>query len=277
MASIQDHRSFYANLIVKSAGSSNETLIAAFSSTKRESYVGKGPWSIFVNRAYITTVSEDARILYQDIVVGLAIDRGINNGQPSLHARCLVACAPLAGESVVHVGSGTGYYTAILAVMTADTGLVTAYEIEVDLADRARKNLRHLPNVKVVNSSASEVALPSADVIYVSAGATHPVPSWLDALNVGGRLIFPLTANDGLGVMLMITRRSAEDYATSVVMPVAFVPCIGARDDSTSRAITAALQTRSIMSVKSLRRGATPDSTACFVGNGWWLSNVECT
>src|ERR1700694_5439965 len=101
MSSIQDHRSFYANLIVKSAGSSNEKLIAAFSSTKREHYVGKGPWSIFVNRAYITTVSEDTRILYQDIVFGLAIDRGINNGQPSLHARCLVACAPLAGEFVV--------------------------------------------------------------------------------------------------------------------------------------------------------------------------------
>jgi protein-L-isoaspartate(D-aspartate) O-methyltransferase len=277
MGSIQDHRSFYANLIVRSAGSSNEKLIAAFSSTVRERYVGKGPWSIFVNRAYIPTVSEDPRILYQDIVVGLAIDRGINNGQPSLHARCLVACAPVAGESVVHIGSGTGYYTAILAVMTGDTGQVAAYEIEVDLADQARKNLRHLSNVKVVNSSASEVALPSADVIYVNAGATHPVPSWLDALNIGGRLIFPLTAHEGLGVMLMVTRRSAENYAASIVMPVAFIPCTGARDDSTSRAIAAALQSRSIMAVKTLRRGATPDSTACLVGNGWWLSNVECT
>jgi protein-L-isoaspartate(D-aspartate) O-methyltransferase len=276
VGSIQDHRSFFANLIVKTAGSSNEKLIAAFASIERERYVGSGPWSIFVGGSYISTVSDDPRILYQDIVVGLAIDRRINNGQPTLHARCLVACAPLAGESVVHVGAGTGYYTAVLAFLTGTTGQVAAYEIESDIAERARKNLSDVPNISVVDASASQAELPRADVIYVSAGATHPVPAWLDALNVGGRLIFPLTANDGLGVMLMVTRRRPEAYAASMVMPVAFIPCVGARDDGTSRAITIALQTRSIVSVKSLRRGGAPDSTACLVGKDWWLSSAEC-
>jgi protein-L-isoaspartate(D-aspartate) O-methyltransferase len=222
LKSIQDYRDFYAHFTVKSVGSSNEKLIAAFSSTERERYVGEGPWPVFVGSGYIPTLSDDPRLLYQDILVGLATDRGINNGQPTLHARCLAACSPVVGESVVHIGAGTGYYTAILAALVGDSGSVIAYEIEPDLAEQARNNLRHIQIVKVISGSASVTALPNADVIYVNAGATHPLASWLDALNVGGRLIFPLTPDEGFGGMLMVTRRRAESYAVSIVQRVAF-------------------------------------------------------
>ena len=224
MKSIQDYRDLYANFIVKSVGSSNENLIAAFASTEREHYVGKGPWPLFVGSGYIPSVSEDPRLLYQDVLVGLATDRGINNGQPTLHARCLAACSPRTGESVLHVGAGTGYYSAILASLVGATGTVLAYEIEGDLADRARENLRHIPNVTVVHASASEASLPSAGLIYVNAGATHPLASWLDALSLGGRLIFPLTPNEGLGGMLLVTRRGHESYAASLITRAAFIP-----------------------------------------------------
>ena len=275
MKPIQDYREFYANFIVKSAGSSSQRLIAAFSSIERECFVGAGPWPIFVGSGYLPTVSDDPRLLYQDVLVGLATDRGINNGQPSLHARCLATCAPEPGEAVVHIGAGTGYYTAVLAALVGGTGSVLAYEIEADLAERARENLSRLPNVRVVHASASQAALPPADVIYVNAGATHPLGAWLDALNLGGRLIFPLTPHEGLGGMLLVTRRGASNYAASIVMRVSFIPCIGARDDAASRALAAALETQSIKSVKSLRRDSNPDDTAWCVGTGWWLSTAE--
>ena len=275
MKSIQDYRDFYANFIVKSVGSSSGELIAAFAVTKREHFVGKGPWPIFVGSGYIPTLSDDPRLLYQDVLVGLATERGINNGQPTLHARCLAACAPTVGESVIHIGAGSGYYTAILAALVGGMGDVVAYEIERDLAEQARANLLHLPNVKVIGASASETALPAADVIYVNAGATHPLASWLDALNDGGRLIFPLTPNEGFGGMLLVTRRNAASYAASVVARAAFIPCIGARDDATSNALTTALETQSIRAVKSLHRDTRPDNTAWCVGSGWWLSTAE--
>lgn len=275
--SVQAHRVFYANFVVKSAGSSDERLIAAFSATERERFVGPGPWPIFVNPGYISTPSNDPVFLYQDVLVGLAPERGINNGQPSLHARCLAACSIGVGETAVHIGAGTGYYAAILAAMVGSSGRVTAYEIEHDLAERARTNLQHLENVVVVGTSASEGALPNTDLIYVSAGATHPLPAWLDALNIGGRLIFPLTPNEGFGVMLLVTREGSRAYAASVVMPVAFIPCIGARDDAASKAISASLRTRSMMTTKSLRRDTSPDDTACCVGDGWWLSSAGST
>lgn len=275
MNSIEDHRLFYANFVVRSAGSSNEQLIAAFAAIKRERYVGSGPWSIYVHPGYISTASDDPSLLCQDIVVAIAPERNINNGQPTLHARCLAACAPTPGESVVHIGAGTGYYTAILAALIGSAGRVSAYEIESDLAVRAAENLRHLSNVAVVAASACEGRLPEADVIYVNAGATHPLGIWLDALTKGGRLIFPMTTNSGFGVMLMITRRNADSYRAAIVSQAGFIPCAGARDDAASQALSAALQSRAILGAKSLRRGGAADDTACCVGKDWWLSTAE--
>ena len=272
---IQDHRAFYANFVVRSAGSASERLIAAFAAVERERYMGPGPWPIFIGSGYLPTLSDDPRLLYQDVLVGLATERGINNGQPSLHARCLAACDPRDGESVVHIGAGTGYYSAILAALVGSNGRVVAYEIEADLAERARQNLAHLANVEVVGASATDRAIADADVIYVNAGATHPLASWLDALRIGGRLTFPLTPNEGFGCMLLLTRRSAASYAASVISRVAFIPCIGARDDATSRALAVALETQSLKAVRSLQRGTPPDATAWCVGTGWWLSTAE--
>lgn len=277
MSSVEAHRRFYANFVVRSVGSIDERLIAVFSTIEREHFLGPGPWSVRVRGGYTSTISNDPCIVYQDIVVGLAIDRGINNGQPTLHARCLAACAPKVGDAVVQVGVGTGYYTALLATLVSATGHVAAYEIEADLAEQARVNLQAFPNVVVINASASEGTLPAADVVYVSAGATHPLAAWLDALKIGGRLVFPLTPDEGLGVMMLVTRGGEATYAASVLMPVAFIPCIGARDTVHAEAVAVAVNTRSIMATQSLLRGTVPDGTACCVGDGWWLSSAAAS
>lgn len=273
MEPISDYRAFYGQFVVAKGNSSDEKLIAAFSSIRREDFLGKPPWSVLAHMRYISV--DDPRLLYVDAAVGVAIERKINNGQPSLHALCMVACAPAAGNTAVHIGAGTGYYTAILATLAGPTGKVIAYEIEADLAEKARTNLQGFPTVKVEHASATEGTLPSADVIYVSAGATHPLASWLDALNIGGRLIFPLTGEKGGGVMLLVTRRSQESYGARVVSWAFFVDCIGARDDAMSKTLVKAFKSQSIMAAKSLHRGTAPDATACCVGNGWWLSSAE--
>jgi protein-L-isoaspartate(D-aspartate) O-methyltransferase len=47
----------------------------------------------------------------------------------SYHARLLVAAAIQEGEHVVHVGAGTGYYTAIMAHLAGTTGRVTGWAL----------------------------------------------------------------------------------------------------------------------------------------------------
>jgi len=275
MNSISDFRRFYAEFVVKSSGSSDAKLIDAFASVPREDFVGPGPWQVFVGSGYIPTISDDPRLLYQDVLIGLAPDRKINNGQPSLHARCLAAAVPSTGESVVHLGAGTGYYSAVLATLVGPTGSVIAVEREEDLAARAASALRAIPNVEVRAASATDISISACDVIYVNAGATHPPAAWLDALRVGGRLVFPLTPNEGFGLMLLVTRKAEDLYAASAFTRAAFIPCIGARDDATSASLSRALERQSLKEVRSLRRSASPDDSAWCVGNGWWLSSAE--
>src|SRR5205823_7045589 len=167
---------------------------------------GNGPWPVFTGAGYLPTISDDPRLLYQDIVIGLLPEKGINNGQPGLHARCLSEVAPAEGESVIHIGAGTGYYTAILAEMVGRAGEIHAYEIESALAERASSSLRRYSNISVHAASASQIALPPSDIIYVNAGVTRPDDRWIDALKPGGRLVVPMTPNEGYGGMLMVTR-----------------------------------------------------------------------
>jgi protein-L-isoaspartate(D-aspartate) O-methyltransferase len=143
------------------------------------------------------------------------------------------------------------------------------------MARRAVENLVEYATVTVHADSALEAPLPLADVIYVSAGTTHVPGEWLDALAVGGRLVLPLTPNERLGCMLLVTRLFETAYAARVLSPAAFIPCVGARDDSQSRALAAALDARSPDDIRSLQRGNEPDETAWCIGNGWWLSTAK--
>jgi protein-L-isoaspartate(D-aspartate) O-methyltransferase len=195
----------------------------------------------------------------------------------------LVALDPQPGETAIHVGAGTGYYTAILARMTAadidgERGRVFAYEIEEDLARRAASNVEDLPNVTVRCQSGSQGSLPDSDLIYVSAGATAPQAAWLDALLPGGRLVFPLTSDEGPGAMLLITRpsdsRIGHRFHARVVSSALFIDCEGARDTETGRKLNAAFRQRRVRDVRSLVRDDSPDETCWFAGDGWWLSTA---
>ena len=276
MERLEAHRLFFARLVTASVGAAgNERLVAAFASTPRERFVGPGPWKVFTAGGYIETPSDDPALLYQDITVALKAEGMINNGQPVLHAASLAALRVQEGETVVHVGAGTGYYTALLARLTGPAGAVFAYEVEESLAQRAKDNLAEFPDVTVHHRSGTEGPLPACDGIYVNAGATGPPDVWLDALRPGGRLLFPLTPAQGAGGMLLITRTTDDRYEARFVLRALFIPCLGARDDETAQKLTAAFQRDDLKDVRSLRRDTQPDDTCWCSGNGWWLSKAQ--
>ena len=67
--------------------------------------------------AFGSTGSATRNASIEDALVGIDARRGINNGQPSLHAQALDALGVREGETIVQVGAGAGYYTAILATL----------------------------------------------------------------------------------------------------------------------------------------------------------------
>jgi protein-L-isoaspartate(D-aspartate) O-methyltransferase len=277
---LEAHRAFFATLITTTAGVPNGRLTAAFAATPRERFLGPGPWKIFTGGGYITTPTDDPAFLYQDVTVALSETGKINNGQPVLHAVALATLDPQEGETALHVGAGTGYYTAVLARLTAPAGKVFAYEIEPVLVERATANLADMDNVVVYGRSGTEGPLPACNMIYVNAGATAPLDVWLDALLPGGRLLFPLTPDGpggtpGAGGMLLITRVPPDRYSARFVMPVMFIPCLGGRDEETAKKLAEAFKRGDSRNVRSLRRNSSPDETCWCAGNGWWLSTAE--
>jgi protein-L-isoaspartate(D-aspartate) O-methyltransferase len=189
-------RAFYAKLVAAAGGPLRDRLEDAFATVRRENFLGAGPWlarSIY-EATYVQTPTDDPVHLYQNLLFALRDEKGINNGEPCLHGQLLGALNPDEGATVLHIGCGTGYYTAILAELVGPTGRVIGYEVDPELAARAVDNLAPWRNVEVRCVSGVAGGLPRCHAVYVNAGATRPAAAWLDALNDGGRLVFPLSA-----------------------------------------------------------------------------------
>ncbi len=271
---LQAQRRIFARRVMECARiAAGSEIEAALATIPRERFVGPPPWKIVSSRGYPQTVSEDPAVLYQDVVVSLGRNPGLNNGQPSLHALCLGALGVKKSEHAVHVGAGTGYYTTVLAMLVGETGRVDAYEIEPELAERARANLAWLPQVEVHCRSGAEAPLPECDLVYVNAAAAEPLAVWLDALRAEGRLLFPLAPEEGSGAMLLVTRQADGAYAARFLCTVQFVPCMGAQDKQAGRALSAAFDRRSWRKVRCLHRNDQPDESCWCAGRGWWLGS----
>jgi protein-L-isoaspartate(D-aspartate) O-methyltransferase len=180
-------RRAYAMQILSAVGVDNPRIEAAFAAVPREAFLGPGPWQAFRwGMAYRPSPSADPVYLYTDDVVGIWPERKINNGQPSLHAHLINQAAPAEGEHVVHIGTGAGYFTAILAELVGPSGRVTGIEFEPTLAAQSKSNLAGSPNVTIVEGDGAAVPFDQADVIYVNAGATRPAKNWLGCATAGG-------------------------------------------------------------------------------------------
>jgi protein-L-isoaspartate(D-aspartate) O-methyltransferase len=244
---------------------------AAFAAVPREDYVGSPPWRVGSGVFGLNSASDPMR-LYEDVLVAIDRERGINNGQPSLHAQAINALGLKEGETVVQIGAGAGYYTAILAELVGRTGRVIAYEIAPDIAARAAANLARHPQVEVRARSGVE-GLPLADALYVNAAASHPLRAWLDALKPGGRLVFPLQAAGSTGAMLVVTRpEHGEAWPARLLAGVVFIACQGAQDPEMGRKLDDAFRRDGQGRVRSLRFGGAPSATDWVGGDGWALS-----
>jgi protein-L-isoaspartate(D-aspartate) O-methyltransferase len=271
--SIEAARRCYAEELRSLAHISSPALLAAFATVPRERFVGPGPWRIKGMGRYWATEDTDPRRVYHNVLIELDESKGINNGQPSLWALCFDQLGDGAGDHVLHLGCGTGYYTAILAELAGPGGSITAIEIDEALAERARVALEPWPQVAVVHGDGSSGPFEPADVIVVSAGVTHPLPVWLNAVKPGGKLLFPMTVTNGPGVMMLLTRKREDSFAARLLCGVAFIDFSGARDPEVSIQLGKALRRDQGAPVQSLRCDSHKKEESCWLhGEGWCFS-----
>jgi protein-L-isoaspartate(D-aspartate) O-methyltransferase len=107
---------------------------------------------------------------------------------PKLEARALQELAPRRGESVLEIGTGSGYLTALLASLA---GHVTSVEIHPDLAAGARAKLAAaaLGNVEIhVGDGARGFGSDAYDAIVLTGSTPILHEAFCKQLKPGGRV-----------------------------------------------------------------------------------------
>ena len=282
MIALEQQRRFYAEELEAVCAFRTPGLVDAFAAVERERFLPPGPWDLLSVADYTPmavppprrTPDADPRRVYHNIGIAIDVERRLFNGHPGTLASWIDALALTPGARVLHVGAGLGYYTAIVGHLVGASGRVVAVEVDEPLARGCRQNLASMPWVDVRHGDAATAFGETYDAILVNAGVTHPREEWLDALQLGGRLLLPLTvqmqATIGKGFMMLLTRDQADVWSARPVNVVAIYSAIGLRDESVNAALAEAMKKAPWPPVKSLRRDAHEKAASC------WFHTERC-
>lgn len=222
----------------------SERVVAAFAAVAREDHVGPGPWLVrspLFGMASRRTPDANPEHLYHNVLIALDEDQGINIGLPAPWARFFSKTNDLTGASILQVGTGSGYFTAILSQLAGPQGRVLATEIDPKLAPMAERALKSCANVTVhQGNGATDLQEHDGpfDLVVAFAGVTHPVAAWTTRLKPHGQMLLPLTSETWWGAMVLMEGGPGRFTATSLGQCGIF-PCTGARDPATAKRLEA--------------------------------------
>ena len=156
----------------------------------------------------------------------LPIGHGQTISQPLIVAMMTEALHLTGEETVLEVGTGSGYQAAILAELA---GEVVSVERIAELAEGARAVLAELGYHNVRVHVASDTLGRPDDAPYegiiVTAGAPAVPHSLLDQLAPGGRLVIPVGARDVQELVLVA--KTPHGLTSRRLGPCRFVPLLG--------------------------------------------------
>lgn len=194
--------------LLRRDGMADERVIEAFRRVAREDFVPR-----------------DARShAYADRPIGIL--EGQTTSQPSLIARMIEAARIKPDDSVLEVGTGFGFQTALLAQLAAE---VVSIDRFASLIEAAGRNLSEagIRNVRLIVGDGWEGVPEHAPyaAIVVSASATQVPGALAGQLSNGGRLVIPVkaTSNDEV---LVFEKRHDELQRIGLLTPARFVPLV---------------------------------------------------
>src|SRR6266480_3682552 len=141
----------------------------------------------------------------------LPIGEGQTISQPYIVALMTDLLDPKSADTVLEVGTGSGYQAAVLAELVAK---VTTIEIvEVRVGD---------------GYGGWPAAAPFDAIIVTAAPAAVPQPL-IDQLKPGGRMVIPVGGPSDVQQLLLVEKQSDGRTTTRRTLPVRFVPLTGDR------------------------------------------------
>jgi protein-L-isoaspartate(D-aspartate) O-methyltransferase len=176
------------------------------------------PRHLFVDEALASRAYEET---------ALPIGNGQTISQPYIVARmteALLEGGPL--ESVLEVGTGSGYQTAVLAPLVRR--VYTVERIKV-LLDQARRRFQSI-NIRNIVTKHTDGGLglpeyaPFDGVIVTAAPEGIPL-AMVEQLRPGGRMVLPIGHRDQQA--LVRVTRTEDGYEHEILEPVSFVPLRG--------------------------------------------------
>ena len=179
--------------------------------------VGQVPRHLFVPESVRHRAYDDT---------ALPIGSGQTISQPWVQARYLELLGLKGRERVLEIGTGSGYQTALLALLC---DAVFSIERLPGLAQSARTALEAagIRNVTVLvgDGTLGWRSLGPYDAILVAAASPEVPAPLLEQLAPAGRMVIPL--GDRANQTLTLVQREGDGFRTSTVADVRFVPLLG--------------------------------------------------
>lgn len=161
---------------------------------------------------------------YEDMPLPIACGQTIS--QPSVVGLMTQALQVNPRDTVLEVGTGSGYQAAILSQLARRVYTVDRYRRLVREAGELFRQL-DLVNITAITADGSH-GLPDQapfDRILVTAAAEDPPGPLLEQLKPGGIMVVPVGQSDAVQALIKVTR-SSRGFDYEELRPVRFVPLV---------------------------------------------------
>jgi protein-L-isoaspartate(D-aspartate) O-methyltransferase len=204
---------------LKSRGITEKSILDAFLEVPREAFVGP----------------QYGHLAYGDHP--LPIEAGQTISQPYIVALMIDAARIKPGDTILEVGTGSGYAAAVIGRIAAK---VVGIERQHDLVEIARERIKRLgyTNVEIFEGDGTRgwPDLAPYDAILAAASGSHVPGPLVDQLKIGGSIVMPLGEPASVQKLVKATKRKDGTLEQSDLGSVRFVPLIGKEGWNDARA-----------------------------------------